>query len=393
MALARVLLWSCVLVMGLNSACTIYTACPEDAPPPPPPVNTAGTGGSSPGGGGSSGAGGTSSIGSGGEEPQGEWQNETFNLADLESECGNVPYLVAKPGVDLLIVSVAQHGLLTKASDGDEWVKLGQGEGSAVITNRGQNIAFDPDDPNVFWESGIYNDWGVYRTDDGGDTFIDLGLRHNDYVSVDFTDPQRRTLLASVHETPGNLQYSDNGGMTWSDIGRNFPDEAHMCSWPVVLDATTFLLGCGTFGGSAGGIFRSTDTGGSWEQVSSHPAFPGPLFASDGSQYWSGEQHAGIVRSDDQGETFEGPFGGGELTEITPVELPDGRIAALGDRRIVLSSDRGVSWRVVTTELPFRPNGIVYSAPGRKFYAHHWTCEAKVADDAVLSYAFDYEAE
>lgn len=382
MTLARTLVKSCVLVAGVNSACTFYTDCPDVAPPP------ANTGGSSSGGSGSGG-----SIADGGELPQGEWVNETFNLADISSECGNVPFLSAKPDEDLLIVSVAQHGLLAKTSDGDSWESLGQGQGSAVITNRAAAIVYDPADPKVFWEAGIYNGGGVYKTEDAGDTFVDLGLTHNDYVSIDFTDADRKTLLASGHEAPGVLHYSKDGGGSWSDIGGGFPDDARVCPWPVVLDASSFLLGCGTYGGGAGGIYRSTDTGKTWDRVSQHKVASAPLFAADGAQYWIGESSGGIVRSDDQGETFEGPFGANALSELTPVELPDGRIGAIAQRRIVLSSDRGETWRVATSEIPFQPNGIVYSPQGLRFYAYHWTCAADVPSDAVVSYAFDYEKD
>jgi photosystem II stability/assembly factor-like uncharacterized protein len=379
MMLARTLVKSCVLVAGLNSACTFYTDCPDI----PPPVSAGG-----------SGSGGTgSSIADGGELPQGDWVNETFNLAELSSECGNVPYLSAKPNEDLLIVSVAQHGLLSKASDGDRWEALGQGQGSAVITNRAATIVYDPTDPSVFWEAGIYNGGGVYKTEDAGVTFLDLGLTHNDYVSVDFGDAQRKTLLASGHEAPGVLHYSKNGGSSWSDIGGNFPEDARVCSWPVVLDASSFLLGCGTYGGGAGGIYRSVDTGDSWERVSPHKIAAAPLFASDGAEYWIAESSGGIVRSDDAGETFEGPFGAGALSELSPIELPDGRIGALAQRRIVVSADRGETWRVATAEIPFQPNGIVYSPSGLRFYAYHWTCAADVPSDAVVSYAFDYETD
>jgi hypothetical protein len=387
MKLARLLLQASVLLAGSNSACTFYTACPDK----PAPNNPA-AGGSN-GTGGSNGNGGTPDVTTGGEAPRGKWVNETLNLTDFTSECGNVSFMAAKPGEDLLIVSIAQHGLLARASDGDEWLPLGQGQDSAVITNRGSTIVFDPADPNVFWESGIYNEGGVYRTDDAGDTFEDLGLHHNDYVSVDFTDPERKTLLASGHEIPHLLHYSNDKGKTWTDIGATTPDSTNICSWPVVIDASTFLLGCGTFGGGAGGIFRSTDAGESWENVVDHKIFPGPLLASDGTQYWSAEVLEGIVRSDDQGQTFEGPFAKGQLGNVTPVELPDGRIAAAGNRVIAVSDDKGKTWQVVTTAMPFEPTGIVYLPAARAFYAYHWTCENNVPDDAVMSYAFDYEAQ
>src|SRR5215216_2878891 len=193
MTLARSLLPSCVLAVGLNAACTFYTSCPDYRPSNPSPT-AGGTGGGS-----------GVDIGAGGEAPRGKWENETFNLAQLKSECGNVSYLSAVPGKDRLVVSIAQRGLLAKAAGGTEWLPLGAGKGSASITNRGSAIVYDPNDPDVFWEAGSYNGGGVYRTDDGGETFVDLGLSHNDYVSVDFSDPKRKTLLASGHDAPRTL--------------------------------------------------------------------------------------------------------------------------------------------------------------------------------------------
>jgi hypothetical protein len=85
MTLARNVLLPCVLVAGLSSACTFYTDCPDI----PPPASAGGSGAT----GGTGGTGGTApgSVSVGGEPPEGEWVNETFNLTDLSSECGNVP--------------------------------------------------------------------------------------------------------------------------------------------------------------------------------------------------------------------------------------------------------------------------------------------------------------
>jgi photosystem II stability/assembly factor-like uncharacterized protein len=71
---------------------------------------------------------------------------------------------------------------------------------------------YDPENPNTYWESGIYNDGGVFRTDDGGATFQPLGnVTHIDAVSVDLTDPDRSTLLAGAHEQSVLLRSGDGG--------------------------------------------------------------------------------------------------------------------------------------------------------------------------------------
>lgn len=385
--------------LGVCSACTFYTNCPDGRQQPAPNgsagsgTNGGGSNGNS--GGNSGGSGGDGPLVNGGEAPSGQWTNETLNLADLTSECGNVSFLSAKPSSDVVLVSVAQQGLWSKAASDSQWQPLGQGEGSAMITNRGSYIAYDPDDPNVFWESGIYNGAGVYRTDDGGDTFVEFKTRHNDGVSVDFTDPERKTLLATVHEQPRALLYSGDRGETWQDIGANLPESAGVCPHPLVLDGSTFLLGCGTYGGGMPAIYRSEDAGQSWEKVSDLGPGGAALHAADGTIYWSGEGTSGVVRSEDQGKTWLGPFASGLVQRAGLVELPDGRIAALGDKRVLVSSDKGERWREVTTTTNEQPIGIAYSSGAKAFYAWRWTCDqtTKVPSDAVLSYAFDFETE
>jgi len=323
----------------------------------------------------------------------GTWVNQSFNLSAKPSECGNLSYVSAKPGEDKIIVGLAQYGLLAKAHADEEWVQLGQGEGSASIINRCNAIVYDPADSQVFWEAGIYNAGGVYRTDDGGETFVDLGLTHNDVISVDLTDPERQLLLVSGHEMSHRLNRSLDGGMTWEDIGDKLPDEPGVCPNPLILDSDNYLIGCVSAGGGKKGIWRTEDAGKSWEQVSDVAGATVPLVATDGSIYWVGENNEGIVRSDDEGRTWTKPFGAGVLSQVNALELPDGRIAAVAQKQIAVSSDQGEHWKLVTVETPFIPTGLTYSAEGKAFYVAHWTCDNKVPKDAVMSYDFDYESE
>ena len=52
-----------------------------------------------------------------------------------------------------------------------------------MITNRPSAIVYDPEHADTFWEAGIYNGGGVYKTEDNGKTFVQLGKRR----------PQRRS--------------------------------------------------------------------------------------------------------------------------------------------------------------------------------------------------------
>ena len=161
----------------------------------------------------------------------GNWVNVTSNLAGMASECGNMTYVSAKPGEDLMIAGIARQGLWGSTDGGASWHPLGSAPGSAKIVNRPGSIVYDPIHSDVFWESGIYNSNGVYRTDNDGDAFSALGsIGHIDTVSVDFTDTNRQTLLAGGHERKQTVYRSRRMaaelGQMWepaSQRARHFP--------------------------------------------------------------------------------------------------------------------------------------------------------------------------
>src|SRR6202035_1481150 len=117
------------------------------------------------------------------------------------------------------------------------WSHAGAGPGSSSIVSRPSSIMFDPLNPSIFWISGIYgvNGAGIYKTVDGGNTFHPLGpIVHNDFVSVDFTDPLRQTLLAGGHEAAQTVYKSADGGNTWTNIGLNLPSGTGFSSDPLI---------------------------------------------------------------------------------------------------------------------------------------------------------------
>src|SRR4029079_18029286 len=101
-----------------------------------------------------------------------------------------------------------------------------------------------------------------YKTTDGGLTFTQLGkITHNDLVSVDFNDPDRKTLLAGAHETKQKLFLSTDGGASWTDIGPRLPAGSHFSSAPLVLDQKHFFLGACGWGDGTFGVFASNAAG------------------------------------------------------------------------------------------------------------------------------------
>ena len=155
--------------------------------------------------------------------PAAPWLPATSNLAGLTSECGNLSFVASRPDRDMLIAGIALRGLFASVDGSDQWTSLGQGSGSDTIRNRMSSAVFDPEHPDTFWESGIYSDGGVYRSDDNGATFEQLGdVVHSDLVSVDLTDPERRTLLSGTHEQ-SVVYRSGDGGSSWQDVSGTLP--------------------------------------------------------------------------------------------------------------------------------------------------------------------------
>lgn len=323
--------------------------------------------------------------------PGAAWENVTSNLANMPSECGNLTLVVATPCSTQVIAGVALKGLWQTTNGGESWEALGTGAGSAEITNRPSSIVHDPVHQEVMWTSGIYNGGGVYKSMDLGVTLEALGsIGHDDLVSVDFTDPERKTLLAGGHEQKQTLYRSTDGGQSWTDVGDNLPADSHFSSFPLVIDATTHLVGACGWGDGTCGIWRTTNGGASWEQVSDLHAHAAPLWASDGSIYWPLDDGT-LAKSVDGGQSFTHLTTG--LAPVTPVELPDGRLVSFREGKLAISSDGGGSWSPIGEPLPYSPAGLTYSAQTRSFYVWHWDCGGVVLPDAIQRAGFDYLAQ
>lgn len=376
------------LILGvLESSCTFYTACPAGG-------SNSGNNGNQSGG-----------AGSGGVAPppllDGEWVNVTSTLAHKPSECGNLSFGANKPDEDMIIMGVAQHGLWATTDGGDSWNPLGDSSDPDPIVNRVSWLSFDPSDTNTFWESGVYNSFGIYKTTNDGKNFLKAGvIQHNDYFSVDYTDKARKTLLASGHEQVHKLYLSTDAATTWTEIGDYIPTDAGVCPFPFVLDSQTFLLGCGSYSGGKPGIFRSTDAGMNWQRVSTAGGGSPPLVASDGTMYWASEDTNGMTMSTDQGLTWSDPFAAGVVSTpsgtAAPLELPDGRIAELSKDSVIVSADQGQTWKPASAELPFSPKGFFYSPQRKAFYVYYITCGVgtdAVPANGIMRFDFDYETQ
>lgn len=308
-----------------------------------------------------------------------EWTNVTHDVGGDKWGYAGVCLLAAVPDSAAVIAGVSEAGLWRSDDLGTSWRKLAP-QDQEPIRNRPHQIVFDPADPRRFWISGCYGT-SPFVTDDEGKTFRRLGnLTHMDGIGMDFTDPQRKTLVVGLHEQARSVHKSTDGGRTWQKVGDSLPEDSNHSTDPIVLDARTFIINtAGWAQKKSWGIYRTEDGGATWAKVSDLGCSGRALVASDGAIYWGICYGNGIVKSTDQGKTWQKLS---EPVKFGPIQLGPGKVAALGGQQVYVSSDAGQTWDKLADPLPFKPNGIAYNSKSKSLYA--WRSSEKKVPDAIL---------
>lgn len=186
-----------------------------------------------------------------------------------------------------LFAATASGGLWKTTNRGQTWVNVF--DGMAVSTFG--DVAIATSDPNVMYAgTGEQNNrqstsWGngVYRSDDGGDTWRHLGLdetRHIGKVEIDPTNPDVAYVAALGNLWRANpdrgVFRSRDGGSTWENVLyiddlTGAVDLVMDPSNPLILYAATYqrLRRAWGFngGGPGSGIYKTTDGGDTWREL------------------------------------------------------------------------------------------------------------------------------
>jgi photosystem II stability/assembly factor-like uncharacterized protein len=201
-------------------------------------------------------------------------------------------------------------------------------------------VAVAPSDPKVIYvgtgESDIRSDLasgdGVYRSDDGGATWKQIGLTDSRQISRILVDPTNANIVyvgALGHAYgPSNERgvfKSTDGGAHWQHVLDKGPDVgiadlAMATSKPQILFATTWNAHRPPWSnyppleGPGNGLYRSTDGGAHWTQISGH-GLPEKAWGRTGIAVGAqGHRvyvtidcpgHSGLYRSDDGGDTWK----------------------------------------------------------------------------------------
>ena len=218
--------------------------------------------------------------------PAGTWQLKgPINIG------GRVTDLAISPvNNNHLYLSAAVGGVFRSYDQGQSWQPIFDNEGKFSIGN----IAIAPSDAsriyvgtgeaNASATSGAFFGDGIYRSDNGGDSWQNIGLPNSQHIGrivVDPNDPDRVFVAATGTLYGKNLERgvyrTEDGGANWDhvlfltdstaciDVAMNpvNPDTLFAAMWERVR-----YPWIRTYGGFSSGVYRSTDGGDSWQLLS-----------------------------------------------------------------------------------------------------------------------------
>jgi len=251
---------------------------------------------------------------------------------------GRTVAMTGVPGQPNVFYMAPNNGGVWKTTDyGQTWNPIFDGQPTGSIGA----IAVAPSHPDVvFVGSGeglrrpdLSTGDGIYRTSDGGKTWIHLGLRDGQQITNILVDPQEpNRVYAAVlgHPYGPNAERgvfrSGDGGMTWEKIlGKDENTGATDLQFDPKNAQTIYAVlwnsrrppwtTSGPLEGHTGGLFKTTDGGSTWRQIGKGlptneqklgrigigiaPNDPNRIYA-----FADAPELGGLFRSDDAGDNF-----------------------------------------------------------------------------------------
>ena len=301
------------------------------------------------------------------------------------------------PGDPATFFFGAADGGVWKTTDaGTTWRPLFDRYGSASIGA----LAVAPSDPRVLWAGTgqVHQRWdivsgdGVYRSADGGASWRHVGLADSRHIGDLWVDPRDAdtalvAALGPVFASGGErgVYRTEDGGDTWERVlfrdettgavdlagDPDHPDMLFASLWQVRrwpwLDYFQPTVGPGS------GIHRSTDGGRTWEPVAAAGLPEPPLgrielavaLGTDARRLWAAVETAdggGLYRSEDGGDNWElvnpdDSLAGSYMSFLVP-DPADPETVWAGGRPLRRSTDGGATFTIVRSS----PGGDDYHA-------------------------------
>jgi photosystem II stability/assembly factor-like uncharacterized protein len=294
-------------------------------------------------------------------------------------------------------VASAYGGLWKTSNAGTTWKPVFDGQGTSSIGC----VSVDPRHPLTVWVGSGENNsqrsvgWGdgVYRSDDGGKTWRNLGLKASEHVGMVAIDPRNSDVVLVAAQGPlwapggdRGLYRTSDGGKTWKQVLKvddwTGASEVHFDPHdPSVVYATTYQRHRKVWtlidGGPGSGIWKSTDGGETFTKLSA--GLPKEDMGRIGLALPLAEPHVvyavveaangagGFFRSADDGLNWEKMSGYGSTSpqyynELFADPKTPGRVYAI-DTYLQVTDDGGRNFRNAGEKNKHVDNHIVWIDP------------------------------
>ncbi len=222
----------------------------------------------------------------------GVWKNITPRQVDLAAgDFFGMQGMVLDPiNPSTIYVGRAMEGIYKSTDCGENWVKISTGRNADLMgSGRNWTIVIDPSNPQVIYTNQGFGAAGVFKTTNGGVDWdqvltpnVTRVMPYGGFVGAISMDPNNpRHLLVGWHTdcpppySKACFAETTDGGVSWT-IRDGDP------SWGggettnyQILDAKTWI-----FSSQINGLWRSADSGTSWQQV------PGALISHGNGQLY-----------------------------------------------------------------------------------------------------------
>ncbi len=260
-------------------------------------------------------------------------------------------------------------GMYKSTDAGKTWTHIGLDH-----TRQIGRVLVDPHNPDIVFVAALGHAYGanpergVYRSTDGGATWKKILYKNENVGAIDlaFDPANSRTIYASLWDTrrppwsiyppsygPGSgIFKSTDGGDTWNQLTTGLPTEG-VGRIGVAVAPTNPDRVYAVVDAKDGGIYRSDDAGASWHKMSDQrrvwqrgwyfgnivvdPKDPDDVYVSDTSVY----------RSTDGGKrwtAFKGAPGGDDYHQLWIYPTDPNRMIVASDQGTVVSVDGGKTW-------------------------------------------------
>lgn len=239
------------------------------------------------------------------------------------------------PGKPTLFYMGSTGGGVWRTKDGGQtWENISDGYFGGSIGA----VAVSEWDNNVIYVGGgektvrgnVSSGWGMWKSVDAGTTWQEIGMKNARHIARVRIHPKNPDLVYAAvmgdlykSSTERGVYRSKNGGQTWERVlfanaDAGAVDLTFDPNNPRILYASTWRIRRTPYslesGGDGSGLWKSTDGGDSWSNISKNEGLPGGVWGISGvtvspansNRVWAiiENNDGGVYRSDDAGKTW-----------------------------------------------------------------------------------------